>query len=241
MRALRRVLIGLVVLAVLLVVADRVAAWVAQRAVAEHVATELASYQVNSQPPEVTVGGWPFLTQVAAGRFSSVTLRLRDVGSGGLQLPLVELVASGVTADASTLLEQQGTIQADRVDGSATIGYASVTALTEFPELELSAGTDGQLRVRLPTTMAGQPVTVTGSAVAEVADGVIRIQAGELGVEGQDEPPPGAPPVLADVAQRLSVEVPLPPLPYGLTVESVRAESSGLVVSVRAANVPLAT
>lgn len=241
MRVLRRVLIGLVVLAVLLVVADRVAAWVAQRAVAEQVATELASYQVNSQPPEVTVGGWPFLTQVAAGRFASVTLRLRDVGSGELRLPLVELVATGVTADAATMIEQQGTINAERVDGSATIGYASVTALTDAEGLELSAGADGGLRVRMPTELAGQPVTVSGSAVAEVADGVVRIRAGELGIEGQDELPPEAEPALADVAQRLSVDVPLPPLPYGLTVESVRAESSGLMVSVHAANVPLAS
>jgi hypothetical protein len=34
--------------------------------------------------------------------------------------------------------------------------------------------------------------------------------------------------------------VPLPPLPYGLTLESVRATPAGLAVAVRAANVPLA-
>jgi hypothetical protein len=52
--------------------------------------------------------------------------------------------------------------------------------------------------------------------------------------------PPPAEALVADIARRLSVRVPLPPLPYGLTIESVRAERAGLVVAVQAHNVPLA-
>jgi hypothetical protein len=240
MRLMRRVLVGLVVLVVLLVVADRVAAWAAQRAVADHVATELASYQVESQPPEVIVGGVPFLTQLAGGRYESVTLRLRDVGSSGVQLPLVELIATGVTAEASTLIEREGPIDAERVDGSATIGYASVTALTDVAALDLSADPDGTLRVRLPAELAGNQVTAVGTAEVSVVDGVVQLQVGELGIEGVAGLPPGAEALLADLARRLSVAVPLPPLPYGLTLESVRATPAGLAVAVRAANVPLA-
>lgn len=240
MRVLRRVLVGLAVLAVLLVVADRVAAWAAQRAVAEHVATELASYQVQSQPPEVTIGGVPFLTQVAGGRFESVTLRLRDVGNGQVRLPLVELTASGVTADASTLIEREGSIDAERVDGAATVGYASVIALTGLDSLDLSAGPDGAVRVRVSTELLGEPVTAVGTGEVSAAGGTVRMRVGDLRIEGRDSLPPEAEPLLADLAGRLSVEVPLPPLPYGLTVESVRAEPAGLVVAVRAANVPLA-
>jgi hypothetical protein len=240
MRVVRRVLVTLAVLAVLLLVADRVAAWAAQRAVAEHVATELATYQVASQPPEVTIGGVPFLTQVAEGRFESVTLRLRDVGSDRVILPLVELIASGVTADASTLIEREGPINAEQVDGSATIGYASVTALTDLAALDLSAGPDGSVRVRLPAELAGTQVVVVGCAAVSVADGVIQLSVGDLGIEGLEQLPPPAEALVADIARRLSVRVPLPPLPYGLTIESVRAERAGLVVTVQAHNVPLA-
>lgn len=240
MRILRRTLVGLVVLAVLLVVADRVAAWAAQRAVAEHVASELASYQVDSAPPEVTVGGVPFLTQVADGRFESVTLRLRDVGSEGVTLPMVELRASGVTAAASTLIERAGPIDAERVDGSATIGYASVTALTDLDSLQLSAGPDGALRVRVPAELLGQPVTLVGTADVAVTGGAVQVQVSELAVEEFPELPPEAEALVADVSQRLSVQVPLPPLPYGLTVESVRPEPEGLTVTFRADDVPLA-
>lgn len=240
MRWVRRLLVTLVVLGVLLVVADRVAAWAAQRAVAGHVATELASYQVDSQPPEVTVGGFPFLTQVASGRFESVTLRLRNVGSSGVTLPVVELTAAGVTVAASTLVEREGPIDAERVDGSATIGYASVTALTDLPELSLSPAADGSVAVRVPAELLGNPVAVVGAAAVSVTDGVVQLRVTDLAVEGAAELPPGADQLLADISRRLSVDVPLPPLPYGLAVESVRAEPDGIAVSVHAENVPLA-
>jgi len=240
MRILRRTLVGLVVLAVLLVVADRVAAWAAQRAVAAHVASELASYQVDSAPPEVTVGGVPFLTQVAGGRFESVTLRLRDVGSDGVTLPMVELEAIGVTVTASTLIDREGPIDAERVDGSATIGYASVAALTDLESLQLSAGPDGALRVQLPAELLGQPVTLVGTGEVAVTGGAVQVAVTELAVEEFPELPPEAESLLADVTRRLSVQVPLPPLPYGLAVESVHPEPEGLTVTFRAHDVPLA-
>lgn len=240
MRAARRILIVLVVLVALLVVVDRVGAWAAQRTVADQVTAELANYQVESAPPEVTINRFPFLTQVAAGRYESVTLRLRDVGSGVVRMPLVELTATGVNAPASTLISREGTIEADRVAGTATVGYDSVAALTELEGLELSPGADGTVRVRLPTELAETEVTLAGTADVTAVDGAVQLQVIELTVDDESEPlPPGTEPLVEELAQQLSVNVPLPALPYGLTVESVRAESAGLAVSVSATNVPL--
>jgi hypothetical protein len=240
MRALRRILIGLVVLGVLVVVADRVGAWVAQRVVAEQVANELADNEVGSEPPEVTVDGVPFLTQVMAGRYESVTLRLRDVGTGAIRLPQVELTATGVTASAGTLISREGSIVAEQVDGTATIGYASVAALTEQEGLELGPADGGQIWIRLPTELLTQPVVLVGTADLEVVDGAVRLHPNELTVE---EPPlpPGAESRVEEIAQRLSVTVELPPLPYGLTVDSVQPERTGLVVQVSAVDVALAS
>lgn len=239
MRALRRVLIVLVILGALLVVVDRVGAWAAQRVVADQVESELTSSQVSSSPPEVTVNGVPFLTQVAAGRYDSVTLRLRDVGTSELTLPIVELTATGVSAPASTLIERDGPITADRVEGTATIGYAGVAALTEIEGLVLSGGGDGQLAVRLPTELLNTAVVLVGTADMEVIDGAVRLRVDELEVE-QPPLPAGAEPLVEDLIQRMAVTVELPPLPYGLVVEGVRAEPDGLAVSVSAVDVPLA-
>jgi hypothetical protein len=239
MRALRRILIVLVVLGVLLVVADRVGAWVAQRVVAEQVENELVDNQVESEPPEVTVDRAPFLTQVMAGEYESVTLRLRNVGTDNVRLPQVELTATGVTASAGSLISREGSIVADRVDGTATIGYASVVALTELEGLELGAAEGGQLRVRLPTDLLNQPVVLVGTADLAVADGAVQLSVGQLEVE---EPPlpPGAESQVEVLIEQMSVTVQLPELPYGLNIDDVAAEPSGLVVQVSAVDVPLA-
>lgn len=238
MRALRRILIVLVVLGVLLVVADRVGAWAAQRMVADQVANELAENEVVSGPPEVTVDRAPFLTQVVAGEYESVTLRLRDVGTDELRLPQVELTATGVTADAGMLISREGSIVADRVDGTATIGYASVVALTDLEGLELGPADGGLLAVRLPTEVAGQPVVLVGTADLAINEGAVQLSVDQLEVE---EPPlpPGAESQVEVLIQQLSVSVTLPELPYGLQVDDVAAEATGLVVQVSAVDVSL--
>jgi hypothetical protein len=238
MRGVRRGLVVLVALAALLVAGDRIAAWAAQQAVADQVAAELATYQVGSARPETSFGGFPFLTQVAAGRYEEVSLRLRDVGSGPLRLPLVELTAFGVTASARTLVNRSGPIDAERVEGAATIGYEQVRAITGRPDLVL-APDDGRLTVRLPVELLGQSLTLVGTASVEAAPDVVRIRVDGLTALEPSGLPPGAGPLVEAIGRELSVDVPLPPLPYGLSVDSVRAEPSGLVVTVSAREVPL--
>jgi hypothetical protein len=240
MRAVWRLLIILLVLFLLLVVADRVAAWAGQRAVAEQVATGLSQYQVDSEPPEVSFDRAPFLTQVARGSYESVTLRLRDVGAGELRAPLVELTATGVTASVRTLLERDGPIHAERIEGTATVGYDMVVRQAGLENLDLSAAGNGQLRVQVPADVLGTSVTLAGQAEVAAVDGAVSLQVTELTVQEPAQPPPGIEALIPQLVAQLSVTVPLPPLPYGLVVESVRAEPAGLVVRVSAQDVPLA-
>lgn len=247
MRILVRLLIPLALILVLLVVVDRVAAWQGQRVVADQVDAELASNGIDSAPSEVTIEGVPFLTQVVAGRYESVTVRLRDVGTSGIRLPLVELTATGVTAEVATLLQREGPVDAERVAGTATVGYASVAALPELEDefgdgvgdVELSPGADGRLRIRLPADLFATEVTLVGTADVTAVDGAVRVEVDSLAVEESSGLPPGGDAVVEEIARRLSVEVPLPPLPYGLAVESVRAGEAGLAVAISAENVPL--
>ncbi|HEY8452444.1 MAG: DUF2993 domain-containing protein [Micromonosporaceae bacterium] len=237
MRRVRPLVVFLVVLAGILLVTDRVAAWAAQRTVADRVARELAAYDVRSAPPEVQFGGFPFLTQVAAGEYEHVVLRLRNVGSDQVRLPVVELTASGVTAPLATLVES-GPIHAERMTGAATVGYDQVADLAGRPELSLSAD-NGRLAVRVPAEVLGTTVTLAGTADVELADGGVSVRVGELTADGGGGLPPGAEAVVGEIAADLSVHVPLPPLPYGLSLESVRAEPAGIVVTVSARDVPL--
>jgi hypothetical protein len=241
MRVVRRLLVAMVVLIVMLVIGDRVAAWAAQQQLAEQVAGELATYQVESAPPEASIGGFPFLTQVAAGEYERITLRLRNVGSGSLRLPAVELTASGVTAAPETLVNREGPIHARQVVGRATVGYEQVRVLTGWDALVLAPADDGALTVRLPVELLGVPLTLTGTAAVEPAGNAIRIRVADLTVVEPTGLPAGAGPLVEQIARDLSVDVQLPPLPYGLSVDSVRAEATGLVVGVSAQDVALSS
>lgn len=241
MRGLRWLLVVAVVLGVLLVVADRVGVWIAERTVADQVAAELADNQIDSAPPEVSIRGVPFLTQVGGGRYEEVVLVLREVGADQVRLSQVELVATGVTATVGTLTSGEGSIDAERVEGTGTIGYADVAALAGLDGLELGPAPDGAMSVRLPTELLNESVVLVGTAQLAVADGVVGLSVEDLSVE---ESPSGVPPggedVVDELRLRLSLDVPLPALPYDLTVEAVRAEPAGLVVDVSATDVPIA-
>ncbi|HEX6197321.1 MAG TPA: DUF2993 domain-containing protein [Jiangellaceae bacterium] len=235
MRSLRRTVLVLVVLAVMLVAADRVAAWAAGEAVAARVDEELANYNVSAADSRADVAGVPFLTQVVSGEYREVTLRLRDVGSTGVRLPELRLIATGVSAPVSALVEDSGQIHADRVDGTAVVGYGTLAAQAGVDGLELSAA-DGGVAVRLPVELLGVEVTLTGTATIRAADNTIAIRVTELTAE---ELPPGSASEVERFVQQLSFNFQLPDLPYGLVVESVRPISAGLEVSFSAVDVPL--
>ena len=67
------------VLLAIAVVADRVAAQAAERELRSKVVQELASRNIGYNSLDVNVGGVPFLTQVAAGRYDEITIDLTDV------------------------------------------------------------------------------------------------------------------------------------------------------------------
>lgn len=237
MRSVRRIVITLVVLAGLLIAGDRVAAWAAGELVATRVDDEMASYDVSAESSEADVAGVPFLTQVVSGEYQEVTLWLRDVGSASVRLPEVRLTATGVTAPTSALINGSGQIRAERVVGAAVVGYGTIAEQAGVDGLELSAAdANDRIAVRLPVELLGTRLTLTGTATVDVADGAVRVRAEELTAE---ELPPGAASEVERLVRQLSFDYPLPALPYGLAVESVRTRPEGVEVTLSAVDVPL--
>ncbi len=236
----RLVVAGLVLVVVaagLLLVADRVGAWYAERRIAEEVGQEVASREITSSAPEVRVSGFPFLTQVLAGEYKSISIVLRDIDGGGVRLPRLDVEATGVHADLRTIRTGQGEVRADRVTGKATVGYATVAALTNQPGLQL-ADRDGQLWVRLPVEILGERVTLVGTAKVVVAQNQIRVSVSNLDSEGGTLPAQAR--SIADrYARRLSVTLTLPPLPFDLTLGEVSAQPEGIAVTASASGVPI--
>jgi hypothetical protein len=241
----RRVLVTLVVLLLvlvgLLVVADRVAAGFAERAIAEQVRQETAKQNVQSSAPQVAVGGFPFLTQVLAGRYESISIVLHDVRGAvegnAVSLPDLNVDARNVRASIDTLRSGQGDVVAETVDGTATITYDSVAKLINQPGLKL-AEQGGKLAVTAPVEIFGQRLTVNGTANLSVNKGQVAIKFEQLNAEGLPDAP-AARALINAYARQISINVPLPKLPFQLDVRQVRALPAGLAVTAGAKNVPL--
>lgn len=240
-RLLSVAIVLLLILAIVLVVADRVAVAYAERAVADQVRQQVAAQNVESSDPEVSIGGFPFLTQVLAGNYQSVSILLRDVSGAvngnSVRLPELDVDARGVRAPLETLRSGQGEVTADTVRGTATVSYDSVVQLINQPGLSLSER-DGRLGVTAPVEILGQQVTLTGTADLEVADGQVLLRFDDLDAEGL----PGneaARGFVSAYAQQISIAVPLPALPFELDLQEVEVTRAGLVVTATAQDVPL--
>ncbi|MFF5215266.1 DUF2993 domain-containing protein [Micromonospora sp. NPDC000442] len=242
----RKVLIGfvvlLLVLAGLIAIADRVAASVAERTIADEVRQQVAEQGAQSAPPEVEVGGFPFLTQVLDGRYERISIILRDVQASvqgdAVALPSLDVDARNVRASLDTLRTGQGEVVAETVNGTGTISYQSLSALLDREGLTLGER-DGQLAVTAPVDILGQRLTVTGTADIVVGEqGQVSLKFDDLDAEGLPNVPL-ARTLVNNFARSISVDVPLPELPFQLTVREVRPQPQGLTVTADARDVPI--
>lgn len=242
----RKILIGLLVLLLVLVglvvLADRIATGVAERAIADQVRQEIDRRQASAAAPEVEVGGFPFLTQVVAGEYERITIRLRDVKGtvegNSVSLPTLDVDARDVKASLDTIRSGQGDVVAARVDGTGTISYDSLATYLDRPGLKLGER-DGKLAVTAPVDILGQKLTVTGTADVTVSpEGRVALRFSDLDAEGLPDVPM-AKVLLNNYARGISIDVPLPDLPFQLTVRGVTPLPEGLQVSADARDVPI--
>lgn len=244
-RALVVLLVVLLVLAGLFVLADRIAVGVAERVIAEQVDQEIARQDVRASAPEVTVGGFPFLTQVVGGRYDSIKVLLRDVQgpaqgrAADVRLPELTVDARDVSASLDTLRSGQGEVTAETVEGNGIITYDSVVRLIDRPGVTLREE-GGRLALAAPVRvpLLDEEVTVRGIADLTVQQGEVVISFAELTADDLPNNP-GVRSFISNFAQQLSVRVPLPPLPFELELRAVRALPEGLAVSATARNVAL--
>ena len=107
---MRKLLIGLVALAVLLVAADRISVAIAENQISDR----LTSAYGLPDKPGVTITGFPFLTQVAAGDYHQIDLSASQVPADGATLRDLSVRLTGVHATVSQVLGGSSMVTADR-------------------------------------------------------------------------------------------------------------------------------
>lgn len=237
----------LLVLGAIAVVGDRVAAKAASDELESRVAAGLIARNVNYSSLDVAIGGAPFLTQVAQGRYESITIDMTDVrlstdDGGTVTLPSLHVVAAGVNADTADLADgRPSSVVADGVTGTAVVSYATLTSLIDLSEYHLSEVTfsedGGALKARASGVVAGVNLPIEAVADVSVVDGAIQIRLRDAKAIGL-----AMPSVANEVIDGLvnnALVARLPALPFGLTVQRLVVEPEGLAVTIVGQNVPL--
>lgn len=213
---MRRLLIGLLVLVGLLVAADRIGVVVAEGAVA----TTVQDSQHLAHKPDVDIAGFPFLTQLVAGKFDKITLSDRHVrvgpGSRAIALQYVRVLLTDVRVARDF---DRATAAHTRAD--AVAGYA---ALSKATGLTVTYAGSGRVRAEVGETVAGQPIRAGVTVRPVVRGGRLVFAQPEVRAAGATLPAA----VTRVLAGAFGAPIPLAGLPYGLSVRSLTAARDGL-------------
>ena len=209
MLLLRRVLIPLFVLVALLVVADRVAVHYADRVVAQRVERD----QGLSSKPDVSIGGFPFLTQAISGRYDDVTVTLHDVRRGPVRVDRLTAHLNGVHVSLGAVFAQHlNSVPVDRATAQVFVTFADLNSYLSGKHLQASAAGRHQVHVTGSTTVAGRTTTASG--------------VGTVSISGDS--------VIVSASHGLGFEIPLTGLPFRIKLESAIVTNRGITVSASA-------
>ncbi|MCT9077128.1 DUF2993 domain-containing protein [Streptomyces fulvoviolaceus] len=244
MRALRILLIVVVILGGLFVIADRVAVHFAEGEVAD----KLKTTENLATTPDVSIKGFPFLTQVAGGELDDVEVGIADyeadTGTDGGTIRIDDLKASmkGVafSGDYSSATAADAT-------GTASVSYAELLKAAQSEPTEiaqgvtanvvgLSDGGNGKIKVEIEATVLGtklsDPVSVLATVTVE--GDTVKVHADTLPSFGDVSLAEG------DVRSITDFEQKIEGLPGGIQLDKVEAAKSGVEITVKGSNVKLA-
>jgi len=219
---MRRLLIVLVVLAALLVAADRVGVVVAQNRLASEIQQQL---ELDAKP-DVSIRGIPFLTQAIRGTYKDIRMQLPDVDAGDVRDLAVDARLQGAHVSLSDALGGNvDRIPVDQISGTLLIPYDQLARASGISGLTITREGDS-LRLTGSVQVLGRPIKAEAVGRVEVNDGRITINAERAKVAGI--PVPTA--VLDEAARLLSFRVQPQNLPLNLRITAVHLTDTGLLV-----------
>ncbi|MFJ3825710.1 LmeA family phospholipid-binding protein [Streptomyces nodosus] len=244
MRALRILLIVAVILGGLFVLVDRVAVHFAE----SEAAGRLKTSENLAQTPDVSIKGFPFLTQVAGGELDDIEVGIKDyeapTGKGDEKIRIDDLNADmkGVKFSGN-----YRSATASTATGTALITYAELlkTANSETTQVApgitarvigLSDGGHGKIKVAVEVETAGvkvpTPIHVLSSVT--VQGDSVKVNADTLPTFGPAELAEGRIRSITDFQQKLDR------LPGGIRLDKVEAAKDGVEITVKGSDVRLA-
>ncbi|MEU5596339.1 LmeA family phospholipid-binding protein [Streptomyces sp. NPDC020298] len=157
-----KAVVGLAVLTAFVALADR---WALLYA--EHRTAETLKHRMGlAAAPEVEIGGFPFLTQLADKRLDSVRVTVPDVAADRVSLAKVSATAHDVRLDADGLTSVHGA-RASRINGDVLLSFADLNR--ELGASQVTFTGEGRDRVRARGTLpvAGHDLRLHAEATVQ--------------------------------------------------------------------------
>jgi hypothetical protein len=216
--------VGVILLA--LIVVDRVAVGIADDQIASRVQTS----QSLAVKPQVDVTGFPFLTQVARGRYKQVTVVVRGLERDGLRLDQVRIDAEGARVDLGDLIGGRVTsVPVDHAQGQVLITYDDLNAYlasrSDIPQVRVSrSGSDLKVTGSVQIPVLGRSVSLSGNAQVAISGENITLSPTAVSALT------GFLPGFAEDSAReaLTVRFAIKGLPFGVRLDKATVTASGI-------------
>ncbi|MFG2027620.1 DUF2993 domain-containing protein [Streptomyces sp. NPDC048825] len=247
MRALRILLIVTVILGGLFVIADRVAVGFAE----DEAADKLKTSEGLASTPDVSIKGFPFLTQVVGGELDEIEVGIQnyeaDTGGTAQNTGPDKIRIDDLTAQMRGVAfsGNYSSATAASATGTATISYDELLKAAKSEPVQLASGVtaevvglsdggNGKIKVEVEATVLGaklpQPVSVLSTVSVE--GDVVRARADalpNLGIQLAEDKAR----TVTDFQQRIDG------LPGGIKLDKVEAAPNGVDITVKGSDVTL--
>ncbi|GGL92939.1 LmeA family phospholipid-binding protein [Nakamurella endophytica] len=219
----------------LLWVADWLSRLGAQSLLARSVQDETGS----PERPSVTIHGTVFLLQVIRGRYDQVDVDIPQLSSGPLRLQRVHAELQGVHLPFHDVLVRNARqVVVDRATEDAFLSYDDLNRYLRFTGRSLTVESAGSGKVTVTGTVRilGREVSVSADATLAARGDSVAVTPGRLHTDTSLD---RASEIL--LGERLTLLVPLDPLPFGQLLTSIRTTEHGLQVQATGTGVVLAS
>ncbi|KUM99608.1 hypothetical protein AQI95_38470 [Streptomyces yokosukanensis] len=154
-----RMLVWTLTLVCLLVLADRWALLYAEHKAAER----LKDSMHLAAAPEVSIGGFPFLTQLAARRLDSVRVTVPDIPAQRVTLTQVTATARDIRIDGDGPTTVRGAL-VRRMHGQVLLSFADMNRELGASQVAFTAQGPGRVRAHGTLRIAGRDLSVRADA-----------------------------------------------------------------------------
>ncbi|MFF3061286.1 DUF2993 domain-containing protein [Streptomyces sp. NPDC057909] len=227
MRALRILLVMVVVLGGIFIAVDRAAVYFAESEAEGRV--EISGSTVDST--DISIKGFPFLTQVAGSALDEVDIKLTGIetDAGGRRIRISEMNAE---LHDVTLADGFSSATAARATGTATVSYEDLTHAAD-DGVVVQYGGNGKVKVTGAVEILGRTLTRSVTSTVTLVDGhTIRVHADKV-------PGEGIPGLEGLVRRKTDFEREIGALPNGLKLQRIEPTKKGLEISVTGSDIPL--